>query len=130
MVLAWAATGRVIVASPLVVLYDADCGFCTRGVDFILSRDREGAITAAPISSPAGDRLLRDLSPEQRLASWHVVDERGRRWSAGRAAAPVLRRLHGLQWLAPVAEAFPGPVELAYRLVARNRRALGRLTKK
>jgi predicted DCC family thiol-disulfide oxidoreductase YuxK len=119
----------VIVASPLVILYDADCGFCTRGVELILLHDRDGALTAAPIASPEGDRLLRDLTEEERLASWHVVDERGRRWSAGRAAAPVLRRLRGLQWLAPVAEAFPGPVELVYRLVARNRRTLGRLAK-
>jgi predicted DCC family thiol-disulfide oxidoreductase YuxK len=114
--------------SPLVLLYDADCAFCTRGIEFIRSLDRDGALTAAPISSPIGSRLLRDLTEEQRRASWHVVDERGRRWSGGRGVAPVLRRLPGLRLLAPVAEAFPAPVELGYRLVARNRRTLGRLT--
>jgi predicted DCC family thiol-disulfide oxidoreductase YuxK len=114
----------------LVILYDADCTFCTRGVEVIRSLDRDGALTAAPISSPTGSRLLRDLTEEQRRASWHVVDERGRRWSAGRAVPPVLRRLHGLRWMAPVAEAFPGAVEAVYRVVARNRRTLGRLTKK
>ena len=116
-------------ASPLILLHDRECGFCRRGVARVLSLDRDGLLSAVPIVSPEGDRLLRDLTPEQRLASWHVVDGRGRRWSAGRAAAPVLRRLRGLQWLAPVAEAFPGPVELVYRLVARNRRTLGRLAK-
>ena len=57
------------------------------------------------------------------------MDERGRRRSGGRAVAPVLRRLRGWRWLAPVAEAFPGVVELVYCLVARNRGTLGTLAK-
>ena len=112
-----------------MILYDADCGFCTRGVERIRALDRDGALEAAPIASPTGDRLLRDLTEAERLASWHVVDERGRRWSGGRAVAPVLRLLPGWRWLAPVAAAFPGATEFAYRLVARHRGTLGRLAK-
>jgi predicted DCC family thiol-disulfide oxidoreductase YuxK len=117
------------VASPLILLYDGECGFCTRGVARVLSLDRDGLLSAVPIVSPDGDRLLRDLTEAQRLASWHVVDERGRRRSGGEAVAPVLRRLRGFRWLAPVAEAFPGLVDVLYRLVARYRGTLGRLTK-
>ena len=113
----------------LVVLYDAGCGFCTRGAEWIRAHAPDGAVTTEPISSPAGDRLLRDLTEAERLASWHVVDERGRRRSGGRAVAPVLRRLPGWRWLAPVAAAFPGATELAYRLVARHRGTLGRFAR-
>jgi predicted DCC family thiol-disulfide oxidoreductase YuxK len=113
----------------LTLLYDGDCGFCSRGAEWIRAHARDGAVTTEPISSPAGDRLLRDLGEAERLATWHVVDERGRRRSGGRAVAPVLRRLPGWRWLAPVAEAFPDAAELAYRVIARHRRTLGRVAK-
>lgn len=108
------------------LFYDADCGFCLRTVEALLRLDRRRALQSEPIQSALGDRLLGDLSDSERYGSWHLVEASGRRTSAGAAAAPLLRLLPALAWLAPVVEAFPGAVDAAYRLVARNRGRLSR----
>jgi len=110
------------------VLYDENCRFCRRSVDWIRALARGDSLAFAPIGSEAGERLLRDLSPDERYASWHLVDEDGRRYSAGAAFPPLLRRLPALRWLAPVTEAFPGATESVYQLVSRHRGLLGRLS--
>ena len=109
------------------LLYDADCGFCTRAAGAIARLDHRGRVTLAPIVSAAGDLLLGDLPTAERLGSWHLVAEAGQRTSAGAAVGPLCRLLPALAWLAPLVEAIPGPVDRAYRLVARNRGALSRL---
>jgi predicted DCC family thiol-disulfide oxidoreductase YuxK len=109
------------------VLYDENCRFCRRSIDWIRALARGDSLAFAPIGSEAGEQLLRDLSPDERYASWHLVDEDGRRYSAGAAFSPLLRRLPALRWLAPVTEAFPAATESAYRLVSRHRGRLSRL---
>jgi predicted DCC family thiol-disulfide oxidoreductase YuxK len=110
------------------LLYDADCGFCTRAATIVASRlGRRSAIGLAPIRSVAGDALLGDLPEAVRDGSWHLVAADGRRWSAGAALGPLLRMIPALAWLAPLVEALPGPVDAGYRLVARHRGLLSRL---
>jgi predicted DCC family thiol-disulfide oxidoreductase YuxK len=72
-------------------------------------------------------RLLDDLTEEERMASWHLVSPDGERWSAGAAAPPLLELLPGGRLPARLLAASPGLTERAYRLVARHRGALGRL---
>jgi predicted DCC family thiol-disulfide oxidoreductase YuxK len=109
------------------VLYDENCRFCRRSIDWIRALARGDSLAFAPIGSETGEQLLRDLSLDERYASWHLVDGDGRRYSAGAAFPPLLRRLPALRWLAPVTEAFPGATESAYQLVSRHRGLLGRL---
>ena len=109
------------------VLYDENCRFCRRSVDWIRALDRRHELSFEPIGSPTGERLLADLSPEERYASWHLVEADGRRYSAGAAFAPLLRRLPALRLLAPVSERVPRATERAYQLVSRHRGSLGRL---
>ena len=104
-----------------VVLYDADCGFCKWSLGKILAWDRPGRLRAVAIQSAEGERLLAELSPEAKLASWHLVDEAGTLHSAGAAAEPLARMLPGGRPLAAVFRAFPGLTEGAYRYVAENR---------
>ena len=110
------------------LLYDADCGFCTRAALAVARLDRRGRLALAPIGSPVGELLLGDLPEAERLKSWHLVAATGQRTSAGAAVGPLCRLLPALAWLAPALEAFPGPVDSAYRLVARHRGALSRLS--
>ena len=109
-----------------VVLYDADCGFCRWSLAKILAWDRGGRLRPLAIGSDEGARLLSDLDPERRLASWHFVDRDGKRTSAGAAAAPLLRELPGGRRLAAAVERFPRLTERAYAWVTRNRARLGR----
>jgi predicted DCC family thiol-disulfide oxidoreductase YuxK len=110
----------------LTVLYDEGCGFCTRVVQRLA---RPGRVDAAAIGSPLGSALLRDLTPEERYAAVHVVDPLGRRSSGGTALAPLARELPGGTYAAAVLEAFPGATERAYRLVARHRALVSKLTR-
>lgn len=109
-----------------VLLYDQDCGFCRWAVDRILRWDGRGRVRAATIQGSDGERLLGDLDPRERLASWHLVAPGGRRYSGGAAAAPLARLLPFGVPVALLAETFPGMTERAYRWVADNRGRLGR----
>ena len=74
----------------LTVLYDEGCGFCTR---VALQVARPPRVDVAPIGSPLGSLLLRDLTPLERYATMHVVDATGRRRSGGSALAPLARTI-------------------------------------
>ena len=100
------------------MLYDEGCGFCTR---VALRVARPPRVDIAPIGSPLGSLLLRDLTPVERYATMHVVDATGRRRSGGAALAPLARTIPGGAALAAAFDAFPGLADAAYDLVARNR---------
>jgi predicted DCC family thiol-disulfide oxidoreductase YuxK len=108
------------------VIYDADCGFCKFSLALLLSWDRRGALEILPLESPEADRLLADLTPEQRNSSWHLVDESGRRNSAGTALAPALTLLPGGRAPAALVARVPHLTERGYRWVVDHRGLLGR----
>ena len=109
-----------------VVLYDADCGFCRWSLDKILRWDRGRELRAVEIQSEEGDRLLADMSEDERLASWHFVTPDERRLSGGSAVGPLARLLPFGLPVAVLAETFPRITDRVYRWVARNRVWLGR----
>jgi predicted DCC family thiol-disulfide oxidoreductase YuxK len=84
------------------------------------------ALRPLPLGTPEADRLLADLSPDQRAASWHLVLDDGTRSSAGAALAPVLRLLPGGHVPASVFARFPRTTERGYRWVADHRGLFGR----
>jgi predicted DCC family thiol-disulfide oxidoreductase YuxK len=106
----------------VIVLYDEDCGFCRWTMAWALRRDRDRALTVAPIQSPTGARLLADLTPAERLSSVHVVHDDGRRESGGAAVRDVLSALPSRHPVARVAG-----IPTAYRFAARHRSRLSRL---
>jgi predicted DCC family thiol-disulfide oxidoreductase YuxK len=119
------------------VIYDADCGFCKVCLALLLSwdRPRKGrgrrepgtrALRPLPLGTAEADRLLADLMPAQRDASWHLVDASGRRNSAGAALAPVLTLLPGGRFPAALVARMPHLTERGYRWVVDHRGFLGR----
>jgi predicted DCC family thiol-disulfide oxidoreductase YuxK len=115
-----------VASGTLTVLYDEHCGFCTAVATWLVRRGG-GALRAEPIGSALGLDALRDLDREQRYASVHVIDGRGRRWS-GAASLPVLARAtRGLGWAARPLELVPGITAHGYDWVARHRSLLSRL---
>ncbi|MBS1860394.1 MAG: DUF393 domain-containing protein [Actinobacteria bacterium] len=126
-----------------IVIYDDDCGFCKWCLALLLSWDRAaerpgGALRPLPLGSPEADRLLADLSPEAREASWHLLLDPGEspaaqpgsagptRFSAGAALAPALSPLRGGGIPAALLARFPRATERGYRWVADHRGGLGR----
>ena len=114
----------------LVVLYDADCGFCRWVAAWALRHDRHDRLVAAPIQSPLGAELLGDLSPGERLASAHAIGADGPRRSGGAAAAAVLEALDATALLGRLARRLPAVTSRLYRAVAARRVAVGHLVGK
>jgi predicted DCC family thiol-disulfide oxidoreductase YuxK len=110
-----------------VLLYDSDCGFCRWSVDKVLAWDRGGRVRPMELQDPEADSLLGGMEEDVKMGSWHLVMPDGRVYSAGAAAAPLLRLLPGGKPLAAVLASFPGVTDRAYRTVARNRDRFGRL---
>jgi predicted DCC family thiol-disulfide oxidoreductase YuxK len=110
-----------------VVLYDRDCGFCRWATGKLLAWDRRGRLRAVALADPEAERLLPGMDRERRMASWHVLGPDGRVWSAGRAAAPLLRLLPAGAPLAALAAAFPRTTDRLYDWTARHRGRLGAL---
>jgi predicted DCC family thiol-disulfide oxidoreductase YuxK len=108
------------------ILYDADCGFCRTALAAILSADRDQRLRPLALGTPEADRLLHDLTTEQREASWHLVSPDGHRESAGAAGAPLLRLLPGGALPAAALDKAPGLTERAYEWVADHRSTLSR----
>ena len=109
------------------VLYDADCGFCRSSLALILAWDRERRLRPVALQDPEADRLLAHLSPEERMASWHLVTEDGAVRSAGDAFDALFDLLPGGGAPAALARRFPAGARRGYSLVADHRSRLGRL---
>jgi predicted DCC family thiol-disulfide oxidoreductase YuxK len=109
------------------ILYDADCGFCRWSLAQLLRLDRHGDLRPIALQDPEADILLSGMTRNQRMASWHLVDDTGRVRSAGDAFSPLVRLLAGRHRLARVLAAHPSLTGLAYRIVAGRKSWLGRL---
>jgi predicted DCC family thiol-disulfide oxidoreductase YuxK len=111
----------------MIVLYDAECGFCRWTMAWAVRRDRRHVLVTVPIQSPRGAELLVDLAPSRRLRSAHVVRDDGSLRSGGAAAAEVLSVLPSTRALGRLAGRLPRTTALLYSVVAARRRSFGRL---
>lgn len=111
----------------MIVLYDADCGFCRWAMAWAMRRDHHHVLVTVPIQSPLGSELLVDVVPSDRLLSAHVVRDDGCRRSGGAAAADVLSVLPPTRALGRLARSLPGTTALLYSIVAARRKSFWRL---
>jgi predicted DCC family thiol-disulfide oxidoreductase YuxK len=109
------------------LLYDRDCGFCRWCLGKVLAWDRRSSIRPVAIQSEEGDRLLMGMPEQERLASWHLVDESGMVRSAGAAFPELFRLLPAAAPLAALTARAPRVTDRAYRWVAANRSRWGKL---
>jgi predicted DCC family thiol-disulfide oxidoreductase YuxK len=114
-------SGRVI------VLYDADCGFCRWAMAWAVRHDHRHVLVTVAIQSPLGCELLADVLPSDRLRSAHVVRDDGSRRSGGAAAAEVLSVLAPTRVLGRLAHSLPRTTALLYGVLAARRQSFGRL---
>lgn len=114
---------------PAIVLYDGECGFCTKSVLFVFRRDPRGRYHFASLQSEAGRRLLRAHGiPESEDTVVLVDDERS--YVRSTAALKIGRGLRWpWSWLAALGFVLPRPLrDAAYRWFAKGRhRMFGRV---
>jgi predicted DCC family thiol-disulfide oxidoreductase YuxK len=108
------------------VLYDADCGFCKWLLAGLLRWDRAARLQPIALQRSAADNLLRELTPAERMASWHLISPTGERRSGGEAVAPVLRLLPGGRLPAAGLARFSRLTDCAYRSIAEHRSQLSK----
>jgi predicted DCC family thiol-disulfide oxidoreductase YuxK len=109
------------------VLYDAECQFCRWAMGMLLMWDRRGRLVPLTLQEPEADSLLGELTPEQRMETWHLVAATGERYAGGAAFAPLFELLPAGQPLARLAVRFPAVAEYVYDAVSRHRSQLPRL---
>jgi predicted DCC family thiol-disulfide oxidoreductase YuxK len=108
------------------VLYDADCGFCKWLLAGLLRWDRAVRLRPIALQRPEADDLLADLTPAERLASWHLISPTGARRSGGAAVPALLRLLPRGRLPAAAFAQFPKLTDCGYRWVAEHRSQLSR----
>jgi len=113
-------------ASPPVIVYDRDCGFCRWSLARLVAWDRRRRLRLVALQDPEAERLLPGMSARERFAAAHLVLPSGERYSGGDALVPLLRLLPGGSPLAVVARAVRAPARIGYGWVARNRALFGR----
>jgi predicted DCC family thiol-disulfide oxidoreductase YuxK len=111
-----------------VLFFDGVCGLCNRSVDFVLSRDRRGAIRFAPLQ---GETAKSVLSSEFRVPSSKTqtfdtivwLDSSSCEFVRSAAAVRVLWQIGGIWWLIGwLLWLIPRPLrDIGYRIVAANR---------
>lgn len=82
------------------------------------------------LQHPETSRLIADVAPDERMASWHLISPTGARHSAGAAIPQMLRLLPGGRLPATAFAHVPKLTEKSYRWVADHRSQLSRLVPK
>lgn len=112
-------------AAPSILLYDGDCGFCSRGVLFAYARDPKGWIRFASLQGDVGRALLAEHALPSDLGTVVLIDEKG----AHVRSTAVLRTARLLRWPWSWAYAFvalPRPLrDWGYRQFAKHRHRWG-----
>jgi predicted DCC family thiol-disulfide oxidoreductase YuxK len=110
-----------------ILLYDSDCGFCRWCLGKVMTWDRRRDIRPVALGTDEADRLLAEMPPDRRMASWHLADSDDRLHSGGAAFAPLLHHLPGGSPLSAAASRAPRAVDRGYRWVAGHRSLFGKL---
>jgi predicted DCC family thiol-disulfide oxidoreductase YuxK len=113
-----------------LLLYDGECAFCRWSLRRVLAWDRGRHLRPVALQESRATELLAELDEDARMASWHLVEADGTRFSGGAAVAPLMRLLPGGAPLARTAETFPRAVDASYGLIARHRSVLSRLVRR
>lgn len=114
-----------LAVTPPVLLFDGDCGFCNRSVNFILERERSPLMQFAPIQSKIGSQLLRRFGIEKPAMDTVYVIANGELLCRSTAALWIAGTLREPWCWTCVLLLLPRPLrDLPYRLISRLRQQL------
>lgn len=104
-----------------VILFDGECNFCNRSVQFIIKRDPKARFKFASLQSEVGEQLLDEYNAPKHIDSL-VLIENNRIFYKSTAALGVCKNLKGIWKLLHVLIVIPRPIrDLVYDIFAKNR---------
>ena len=115
-------------ASIILVLFDGDCGFCNRFVQFIFHRDKENRFLFTAQQSPLGMDTLKQYALQPMDSVVVVTDyqtDHAQSFTEAEAVFQVLRHLPGMWKVFSIVRILPTWIlNKAYRWFAKHRYTL------
>lgn len=104
-----------------IILFDGDCHFCNRSVQFIIKRDPQAHFLFASLQSDTGIKLLKKYKVPHDIDTIVLIDnERAHIQSS--AALRICKNLRGLWKLFYICLIVPRPIRnYVYKIIANNR---------
>ncbi|HLR41454.1 MAG TPA: thiol-disulfide oxidoreductase DCC family protein [Virgibacillus sp.] len=104
-----------------IVLFDGECNFCDKSVQFILKRDAKQHFKFASLQSEIGQDLLENFKVPLDVDSFLLIENR-RYYTKSSAAFRVCKHLSGFWKLLYIAIFIPKPIrDVVYNYIAKNR---------
>lgn len=114
-------------ADPYIVLFDGECNFCDRSVQFIFRHDPKGRFRFASLQSETGRKILQQYGLENIGLSSMVLIKNGKAYLKSGAALRIAQYLNGLWPLLVAFLAVPPFIRnFIYDQVAKRRHKLAR----
>ena len=109
---------------PLIV-FDGECGFCSKDVDFVLRHDAKALFRFTPAQSELGTALMRHYGFKTDNYETSLLIENGIAYPRSDGVLRVLQLLGGIPGVAAYLRFIPRMLrDGVYDLVARNRRKI------
>lgn len=106
---------------PLIV-FDGECGFCSKDIDYVLRHDRPGVFRFTPAQSELGTALMKHYGFRTYEYETSLLIENGIAHARSDGVLLVLKRLGGVSRLLSLLRVVPRPLrDMVYDHVARNR---------
>ncbi|MGM8212494.1 thiol-disulfide oxidoreductase DCC family protein [Virgibacillus sp. W0430] len=107
-----------------IVLFDGECSFCNRSVQFIIHRDREGFFKFASLESKIAQKYRHQLNIPNHLDSMILI-YKGKWYAKSTAALRISKHLPGFWKLGVVLLAIPSYFrDVIYDTISKNRHHL------
>ena len=104
-----------------IILFDGECNFCDKSVQFIMARDKNARFSFTSLQSEIGKQLLVQYDAPEDLDSF-VLIENGRFYTQSSAALRVCKSLDGAWKFLVAFLIVPKPVRnFFYTILAKNR---------
>ena len=106
-----------------LIIFDGECGFCSRDVDFVLRHDKKGLFRFTPAQSPLGTALMRHYGFRTDDYETSLLIESGVAHIYSESVLRVVEMLGGTMGMtATFMRLVPRFIrDAVYRVVARNR---------
>ncbi|MEC5423518.1 thiol-disulfide oxidoreductase DCC family protein [Virgibacillus sp. C22-A2] len=104
-----------------LVLFDGECNFCDRSVQFIIKRDKNARYKFASLQGDAGQEIIRQHQVPAEMDSLILVENNSCYYKSS-AALRICRNLTGGWKLLSLLLLVPKPIrDYLYEIIARNR---------